>query len=199
MKRSPACREGNVKRSPACREGNVKRSPPCREGGVQRSPPCREGGVQRSPSREWIATKKCLIGMERVNALAPCGVFCGACPSYEKSCYGCASEDRDQARQSKWSCSIRNCCYHEKGLDFCIECEEFPCLKIKKKLINSHRDNPKFHYRHEIPEVFSKLREMTLSDFLQFQKQRWTCNRCGGTIRFYHYACDQCGRSKLVR
>ena len=28
--------------------------------------------------------------------LAPCGVFCGACPSLGKSCLGCASDDKRQ-------------------------------------------------------------------------------------------------------
>lgn len=36
---------------------------------------------------------------ERKSALAPCGVFCGACPSYEKTCLGCASESKEQTEQ----------------------------------------------------------------------------------------------------
>jgi hypothetical protein len=37
----------------------------------------------------------------RYNELAPCGVFCGTCPSYNKTCKGCASEDKEQARCGK--------------------------------------------------------------------------------------------------
>jgi len=35
------------------------------------------------------------------NALAVCGVYCGACPSFNKTCLGCSCENKDQERTSK--------------------------------------------------------------------------------------------------
>lgn len=134
----------------------------------------------------------------RINELAPCGVYCGACPSFNKTCKGCASEDRNQKRQSKFSCEIRICCYEEKGLDFCIECNQYPCKKIKKKFINSHPDDPKYTYRHETPAVIAKLKTMGLDDFLEFQKKRWQCKSCEGTVQFYHYKCDTCEKERMI-
>jgi hypothetical protein len=73
---------------------------------------------------------------ERINELAPCGAFCGACPSFAKSCDGCSSENVGQKRTSKWSCIVRNCCY-DKNMSYCAECDQFPCAKLKKKIINT--------------------------------------------------------------
>ncbi len=135
----------------------------------------------------------------RINELAPCGVFCGACPAFNKSCRGCGSEDKNQKRKSKFNCKIRTCCYNEKHLDFCIDCEQFPCKKINKKLLDTNQGNPKFTYRHEIPFIFAKLKTMNLDDYFEFQKQRWKCKSCGGTVHFYHYMCDACGKEQMIK
>lgn len=136
---------------------------------------------------------------ERKSALAPCGVFCGACPSYEKTCLGCASESKEQNRTSKWGCKIRICCYTNQKKNYCIACGDFPCKKIRKKLLDSHPGNPKFQYRHEIPEIFAKLKEMTVEDYLEFQKNRWVCPHCGGLVHFYDYRCSECGKNVMVK
>lgn len=135
----------------------------------------------------------------KFDTLAPCGVYCGACPSYNKTCKGCASDDKEQDRCSKWSCKIRNCCYNEKELDFCIDCNQFPCRNLNKKILNTHRDDPRFTYRHEIPDIFIKLKTMSLDNYLIFQTQRWKCDSCGGTIQFYHYKCKNCGKEQIVK
>jgi len=57
----------------------------------------------------------------------------------------------------------------------------------------------RFAYRHEMPGIFPKLKTMGLSAFLDFQQQRWTCGSCGGTIRFYTYLCDTCGKKQEVK
>ena len=132
------------------------------------------------------------------NELAPCGVFCGACPSFNISCLGCASERKEQKRTSKWGCKIRKCCYTKKKLDFCGDCTEFPCTKINKKLIDSHPGESKFKYRHEIPENLKKLKELGKEKYQEYQKQRWSCPTCGGTVHFYHYKCGKCGKEVSV-
>ena len=132
------------------------------------------------------------------NELAPCGVFCGACPSFNKSCLGCPSENKSQKRTSKWGCKIRKCCYNEKNLDYCCECPDFPCVKINKKLLDSHPGDNRFKYRHEIPKNIEKLKELGLKRYLDYQKTRWSCPTCGGTVHFYHYKCDKCGNEVSV-
>ena len=98
--------------------------------------------------------------VEKYNELAPCGVYCGACPSFNKTCLGCASEDKTQDRCSKWGCKIRNCCYNLKRLDYCVNCEQFPCKIFDKKLRSTHQDDPRFTYRYELPELLNKFKTL---------------------------------------
>ncbi len=132
------------------------------------------------------------------DALAPCGIFCNACPSFNKTCLGCPSENTHQKRTSKWGCQIRNCCYTDKNLMFCGQCNQFPCDTITKKLINSHPGEPAFKYRHEIPDNVQQLRELGLKLYLKSQNQRWACPSCSGIIQFYHYTCNRCGKKVIV-
>ena len=126
--------------------------------------------------------------------LAPCGVFCGACPSFNQTCFGCASEDKTQKRTSKWACKIRNCCYNTKKQHFCIDCDQFPCQLIRKKLIDSHPEDWKFQYRHDIQNNFEMMKNLGMKDYLEYQQIKWSCPICRGRIHFYHYQCSQCGK-----
>ncbi len=124
---------------------------------------------------------------------APCGVFCGACPSYGKSCLGCGSEDHKQRRKSKWGCKIRNCCFQEKNLNFCIECDEFPCPLLEKKLKNSYPGEARFKCRHEIYDNLKGIKEKGVENWIKDQKKRFKCPKCDGRVVWYKYACNECG------
>lgn len=53
-----------------------------------------------------------------------CGVCCNSCERKEKvNCKGCL-----HMKKPFWGgeCGVKSCCEH-KGLNFCGECEEFPC------------------------------------------------------------------------
>lgn len=139
------------------------------------------------------------MNLEGVNLppeLAPCGVFCGACPSFGKSCHGCSSEKK-QKRTSKWGCKLRTCCYSVKKLNFCFECDEFPCQKYRRKLPDAHPGDPKFDYRHEVLENFKKFAELGLEGYLKYQNEKWSCPSCRGRGHWYHYKCSQCGMKFL--
>jgi len=130
----------------------------------------------------------------RRDEVAPCGVFCSACPSFKKSCLGCSSNEKNQKRISKWNCKIRQCCYEKKHIDYCANCEDFPCKIIDNKLIKSHEDDNRFKYRHEIPDDFKKIKLLGIDEFIEQKKKDYLCKKCGGTIFFYSYKCSQCGR-----
>jgi hypothetical protein len=130
----------------------------------------------------------------RLNVLGPCGVYCGACPSYQKSCFGCSSANKEQRRTSWMGCKVRKCCYEERELQFCAECIDFPCEMIDQKLIKSHPDDKKYAYRHEIPENVKKFRALGQEAYLMYQEQNWSCPDCGGRVTFYNYQCQQCGK-----
>lgn len=134
----------------------------------------------------------------RRNELAPCGVFCATCPSFSKSCLGCASENKDQKRVSKWNCKIRKCCYEELNIDYCGYCHAFPCNKIKYKLINSHKGDARFKYRHEITKAMEMIKQLGVEQYIISKRQESSCPVCRGIIYFYHYKCSQCGRSIIT-
>ena len=124
-----------------------------------------------------------------------CGLYCGACPSYHKSCLGCRSDsnDKKQKRKSKWSCKIRKCCIELKNLQYCGECDGFPCKEIKRKLIESHPGDPRFNYRHKIPDNMEEITKLSLEKWSKEQEILWTCQECGQPIYFYYNQCRNCG------
>ena len=127
--------------------------------------------------------------------LAPCGIYCGACPSFGKTCQGCASQEQGgvQKRKSKWSCRLRVCCYEEKGLEFCSACEEYPCHNYQSKLTHSHLGDPRFQYRHEVENNLVLLDELGQGAYIDQMEKRFTCPDCGGRVVWYHYHCTECG------
>lgn len=133
---------------------------------------------------------------QRRNEVAPCGVFCAACPSYNKTCFGCSSDDKGQKRTSKWNCKIRQCCY-EKKLAYCAFCEDFPCPLINKKLINSHEGDKRYEYRHEIKDNNEKIKISGINEFIEIKKNDYLCRKCGGQVSFYFYKCSRCGFEKF--
>ncbi|WGM88817.1 MAG: DUF3795 domain-containing protein [Candidatus Bathyarchaeota archaeon] len=132
------------------------------------------------------------------DSLAPCGVYCEACPSFKKSCNGCGSENKNQKRKSKWSCKIRVCCFEKNNFNFCYECEKFPCKEYSKKLTESHKGDKKYQYRHELPSNLKRIKKIGIQKWLREQKTRWQCPKCSGTIKFYHYKCPDCGLKKQI-
>jgi len=134
----------------------------------------------------------------RRNELAPCGVFCAACPSFNKTCNGCPSENKNQKRKSKWNCKIRKCCYEEMNVEYCGYCNSFPCKKINKKLIKSHKWEKQFKYRHEIPENMKKLKKLGVDNYIKLKEKEYSCPDCNGIIYFYHYKCSNCGKEVLI-
>jgi len=61
-----------------------------------------------------------------------CGLNCGLCSRYytagSSRCPGCAGEGFSEVHPP---CGILSCC-QRKGLEYCFECEEFPCVKFDK-------------------------------------------------------------------
>ncbi len=68
--------------------------------------------------------------------LAPvCGLYCGSCEYYKKSCEGC----RNVQGKPFWTtqmkveiCPLYGCCIIKKQLDHCGLCDELPCETFNK-------------------------------------------------------------------
>ncbi len=62
--------------------------------------------------------------------IPPCGIFCGACPQYEKLKSPClGAENHCVKRKYK---GIYICCIEKKDLKFCFECKSYPCSRFKQ-------------------------------------------------------------------
>lgn len=126
--------------------------------------------------------------------LAPCGVYCPACPSYEKTCGGCYSEKLKRGRVSKFSCKIRACCIARADIDYCFDCGEFPCSVYAKKLLATYSDDARYKYRFDLPELAEQFKNLGLQCFIERRAVFWKCSSCGGVLQFYSYICKNCGR-----
>ena len=65
-------------------------------------------------------------GFHRQNKLfSLCGLNCGLCPMYlNKNCLGCGEENH--------SCKIARCSMEHNGIEYCFQCNEYPCEKYEK-------------------------------------------------------------------
>lgn len=90
---------------------------------------------------------------DKIQMVTPCGYCCLACPGYInstctdeiaiqkeairanltvdkllRSCSGCRPNKGQP--YGDIICQTYDCCVNKKGLDFCFQCPDFPCLKL---------------------------------------------------------------------
>ena len=135
-----------------------------------------------------------------------CGLYCGACPALvaneaeqvpetarrwdikpgEPLCNGCKSGVESVYCQD---CQIRQCA-QDKQIEFCVECDEYPC----QQMIDFRNDS---HPHHSAVLVnLSRIQKIGVRNWLTEQKSRWSCPECGTRFTWYDETCEQC-RSKL--
>ena len=134
-----------------------------------------------------------------------CGGYCGACPIFMKTtsgkidelvvefgvpaediaCYGCRSEQlsKDWCRD----CFIKTCC-REKGIDTCVECDDYPCKRLN--VFRDNKDHP-YHKEHEwcLDLIKNHGKEMWLTSMIK----RWSCENCQTPFNWDQDKCDNCG------
>jgi len=131
------------------------------------------------------------------NLAAPCGIYCGACrqyllwkkdlleeKGYKMGCKGCRIRNKNCA-------FIRRDCpaLKKKELDYCYECEQFPCKKLQK--IDSQYQE---RYSVNLVENLKRIEEIGVEKWLQEQKELYTCPECGGEICVHDAECYDCGK-----
>ncbi len=88
---------------------------------------------------------------DNANLVAVCGLYCGACPVFKAredralaeriaqnmgipveraSCLGCRAEKGRIKHMGEPMCPTYQCCVEQRGLQFCYQCQDFPCLKL---------------------------------------------------------------------
>lgn len=128
---------------------------------------------------------------------AYCGLYCAACPSYQATadgtyqekglpaCKGCKSD----TVTGEWCkiCNLKSCA-REKGLDFCYECNQYPCENL-----NNFKEDILYPYHNEVYDYMKTIKEKGKEIWLTEMKKRWSCNDCGTMHDWWSMKCKPCG------
>jgi len=119
---------------------------------------------------------------------APCGMNCMVCYKHcyhKKPCAGCLNSDLGKPEHCR-NCAIKDCS-SDKELSYCFECPDYPCKRIKN-LEKSY--NKRYHA--SLMENSEFVRQHGLEMFLEEQKEKYACPKCGGIISIHDRECSEC-------
>lgn len=119
---------------------------------------------------------------------APCGMNCKVCYKHcyhKKPCDGCLKSDMGKPEHCR-KCKIKDC-VKEKGISYCYECCNYPCLQIKN-LEKSYNKR----YQASLMENSAFVKEHGLNKFMEQQISKYTCSQCGGVISIHDRECSEC-------
>jgi len=134
--------------------------------------------------------------------IAPCGMNCVICASYQAYqhnvknkgvkmpyCCGCRPRDKKCAFLKKRCDLLMN-----KKVEYCYECKEFPCDRLKK-IDKRYRKL----YRMSMIENLIYIKSNCMKKFLSQEGKKWRCPKCGGVISCHNGICFSCNLNKLKR
>jgi hypothetical protein len=134
---------------------------------------------------------------------AYCGLYCGACEILLMNELG-----RIEEKAKEWKMDIndikclgcksnqnaiycRECyfkkCAQLKEIDFCNQCSDFPCEKLKDFRYD------KFPHHSIVFKNLNEIQEKGCKKWLDKQKIRWECTKCGQRFTWYEDLCKKCG------
>jgi len=127
---------------------------------------------------------------DKLQLVSPCGYCCAKCPAHEGGCTDKVVVGK-MAKRANMSvekfesfrcpgcrptqgsprggvvCPTYDCCVNRQGLDFCYQCEDFPCLKLapisKEAEVRTH--NSKIYN-------LLMIKKLGIDDFIN-QGERW--------------------------
>lgn len=131
-----------------------------------------------------------------INLAAPCGIYCGMCRAYlvkkkdqleqrgfKQGCDGC------RIRFKKCAFIRRDCpALLKKEIDFCFECDKFPCQNLKK-IDKGYRER----WSVSLIENLKRNKEIGVEKWLQEQEELYSCPECKGEICIHDEECYDCG------
>jgi len=93
-------------------------------------------------------------------SVPPCGVFCGGCPTYTREKKPCPGAEISGRCESK-NCPYYLCC-QEHSVDFCHQCDQYPCKRFKTFARNWKK------YGQDFLENQAMLKEQGPEEFLNY-------------------------------
>ena len=129
--------------------------------------------------------------------IAPCGMNCAICKAYlreKNKCPGCRVKDDNKAKSCK-NCVIINCEVLQKNnFNYCFKCSKIPCTRLKN-LDKRYRSK----YNMSMLENLIYIEDKGIEAFLEKEKQKWECPRCGGVVTCHGGVCFSCGFEKYKK
>jgi hypothetical protein len=123
-------------------------------------------------------------------SIAPCGVICDLCLGFQReknSCVGCNNVGSKPYHCTV--CSIKLCAEKKANENLlCYECVKFPCRRIKsldKRYILKYGESP--------IQNLHKIREIGITQFIDIEKEKWKCSKCGQLLCVHREVCLNCG------
>jgi hypothetical protein len=136
----------------------------------------------------------------KTELIASCGMNCNVCSNYlafvndTKArgvklpyCIGCRQRDKKCSFVKKKCKKILN---HK--VEFCYECNEFPCELIVK-LGKKYEER----YHMNMVDNLSYIKEQGMAQFIEAEKKKWECSKCGETICCHNGICYSCDLEKM--
>jgi len=105
-------------------------------------------------------------------------------PVEELLCDGCRSERRSFYCREK--CVMAKCA-RGKGLDFCGECDEYPCGDLKAF-------QAEMPHRIELWESQERIKEVGYEKWYEEMVEHYSCPECHTLNSAYDIKCRNCGR-----
>jgi Protein of unknown function (DUF3795) len=141
---------------------------------------------------------------------AVCGLYCEACSLFiattedpirlkqlaegfnvseeEVKCDGCRSDKRGPYCKV---CKMSDCAA-EKGIDFCVECSEYPCNDLKRFQFAAP-------HRIEIWDDLEQIKNVGYEQWLKNIRKNYTCPMCQTINSAYDFKCRKCGEEPSCR
>jgi len=127
--------------------------------------------------------------------IAPCGMNCALCMARlireKNQCPGCRGDDIDKPKYCV-RCVIVNCDHFKETKNkYCSsKCTKFPCTRLRNL---DKRYRTKYHM--SMLENLKNIEDYGIRAFIRWEKERWTCTECGGTICVHRGICSSCGKN----
>jgi hypothetical protein len=156
-----------------------------------------------------MAIRKDLDEKKRLSAV--CGLFCPSCtvfigtkedpqrlrafaeryqmPIEAWKCEGCRSEKRSYYCENL--CQMVTCAA-KKGIEFCGECDEYPCDELKK----FQAERP---HRIELWDAQERIAKVGFSEWFEEMLEHYSCPNCHTINSAYDKACRACGEEPSCR
>jgi hypothetical protein len=183
------------------------------------SAPCIGSAIALSAQDPAAAQGQKAVQGSGERLVAPCGLYCGACPMYldsqERSdqrtkalmqkfsggkvqfkqedllCDGCIAGGRVASFCRK--CAIRACAESKPNVTRCSDCPDFPCSRI------TGFNNDGMVHHSEVLSNLRRIKEIGMKEWTKYEEDRWHCPQCHASLSWYDEACSKCGAKRSDR